>query len=105
MTNIPKIKLQLEKQLQELTERAEKIDDDLTALGDDDWQEAAAESAADEVLEEVGDTALEDIAQIKKALARIAADKYGQCSKCGDDISTGRMEALPYATLCIKCAD
>ena len=104
MSNIGKIKLQLEKKLQELTARAEAIDQDLTAPGDDDWEEAAVEAARDEVLEEIGDVTLDEIAQIKQALAQIEAGRYGQCTACGEEISAGRLQALPYATECVKCA-
>ena len=98
------IKTNLERKLRELTKRAVDIDDDLSQAGDDDWAEQAIESSADEVLEEVGDATLEEIEQIKLALKQIDAGKYGVCSKCHRPIAKGRLEALPYATLCVKCA-
>lgn len=104
MSNIEKIKSQLEQKLRELTERAEEIDEDLSSPGDDDWQEAAVESANDEVLEEVGDVTKDEIVQIKQALAQIAVGRYGACDTCGRDIGKARLEALPYATKCVKCA-
>lgn len=104
MSDIEKTKLYLEQKLRELTERAEGIDEDLTSPGDDDWQEAAAESAGDEVLEEVGDITLEEIAKVKQALARIAAGRYGSCVTCNSSIGEARLKALPHATKCVKCA-
>ena len=103
MTDISEIKILLQKRLHELNNRAESIDNDLSEEADDDWGEEAAESAGDEVLEEVGELALEEIAQIKRALSRIEAGKYGQCTQCGDPIPKARLEALPYATNCVKC--
>ena len=82
MDNIEQTKLRLEQMLRDLTARAEEIDEDLSSPGDDDWQEAATESANDEVLEEVGDVTMEEIAQIKQALAQIAAGRYGTCVVC-----------------------
>ncbi len=104
MSDIEQTKLRLEGMLRKLTERAEEIDEDLSSPGDDDWQEAATESASDEVLEEVGDVTNEEIAQIKGALAQIAAGRYGTCVVCGGSIAEGRLKALPYATKCMKCA-
>jgi DnaK suppressor protein len=41
--------------------------------------------------------------QIDAALVRLDAGTYGICSDCGKPINPERMEALPYATLCIEC--
>jgi len=103
MTDIAKIKTGLEEKLRELLERAAEIDDSLSQPGDDDWAEHAIESAGDEVLEEVGDATLEEIRQIRLALARINAGKYGVCTNCGRSIAEKRLDALPYATKCMKC--
>lgn len=40
---------------------------------------------------------------IDAALARIEAGTYGTCERCGQPISEARLEAIPYATLCIDC--
>ena len=104
MTNISETKLLLQTRLQELTARAETIDDDLSEPADDDWDEEAVEAAGDEVLEEVGEVTLKEIAQIKLALSQIEAGKYGDCTKCGEPIPKARLEALPYATNCVQCA-
>lgn len=104
MTNISEIKLSLQTRLQALKDRAEGIDDDLSEPADDDWDEEAVEAAGDEVLEEVGEVTLEEIAQIKRALAQIEAGTYGECTRCGEPIPKARMEALPHATNCVKCA-
>lgn len=41
--------------------------------------------------------------QVNAALARIAEGTYGTCVNCGKEIAPRRLEALPYATLCIEC--
>jgi len=104
MMDTSEIKRKLETRLRELAARAENIDDDLSEPADDDWEEQAVESAGDEVLEEVGELALGEIAQIKRALSRIEVGKYGVCIKCGRPIARARLEALPHATSCVKCA-
>ena len=104
MIDFIKSKAKLESKLHELKERAEKIDADLREPGDDDWEEQAIESSNDEVLEEIGDVTMEEIAQIKLALAQIESGTYGICSQCGEEIAEVRMEIMPHATICVKCA-
>lgn len=36
---------------------------------------------------------------------RLASGTYGTCQRCGTPIHTERLDALPAATTCIKCAD
>jgi DnaK suppressor protein len=36
---------------------------------------------------------------------RLAAGTYGTCLRCGEPIASGRLDALPAATRCIRCAD
>ncbi len=42
--------------------------------------------------------------KVENALHRIERDEYGECESCGNDIPTARLDALPYATLCVDCA-
>ena len=56
---------------------------------------------------ELADT-LEDnsgavLAAIEGALRRIDEGTYGTCQRCGKPIAEERLEALPYAELCIDC--
>ncbi|HEX2287522.1 MAG TPA: TraR/DksA C4-type zinc finger protein [Gaiellaceae bacterium] len=43
------------------------------------------------------------LAAIDTALARIEAGTYGTCVNCGAQIPPERLEAMPWATLCIDC--
>lgn len=40
---------------------------------------------------------------IDDALARIEAGTYGTCVNCGAQVAPERLEAMPWATLCIEC--
>jgi RNA polymerase-binding protein DksA len=44
------------------------------------------------------------LAEIDAALKRIEEGTYGICTNCGKQIAEERLEALPWATLCIDCA-
>lgn len=45
----------------------------------------------------------EQLQQIEAALERLDDGTYGRCEQCGQTINPERLEALPYATLCITC--
>jgi len=47
----------------------------------------------------------EVLEQIESALTRIEAGSYGACEQCGSKIPKMRLNAIPYAALCVKCAD
>jgi RNA polymerase-binding protein DksA len=104
MPDYSALRAQLQEQLKQLIARAEKIDDDLSVPGDEDWEERATEAEGDEVLASVGNLALKEISQIKHALFQIEEGTYGVCEKCGVEIPQARLEAIPYATRCTGCA-
>jgi DnaK suppressor protein len=41
--------------------------------------------------------------RVQKALARMESGHYGLCERCGHEIDYARLQAIPYATLCIDC--
>jgi DnaK suppressor protein len=43
------------------------------------------------------------LADIERALTRLADGSYGNCETCGQAIPPRRLEALPFATLCVPC--
>jgi DnaK suppressor protein len=51
----------------------------------------------------LSNNALELLAQVDSALKRLDEGAYGTCARCGREIATERLEALPSATLCITC--
>lgn len=42
---------------------------------------------------------------VEQALDRIRQKTYGTCEECGGVIAKKRLEALPYASTCIRCAE
>ena len=46
-----------------------------------------------------------ELKEIASALDRIASGEYGECRVCGKNINAARLEVIPTATACIKCAD
>jgi DnaK suppressor protein len=47
----------------------------------------------------------ETLEAIELALERIEDGTYGQCDECGVKIPKLRLNALPYAPTCVKCAE
>jgi DnaK suppressor protein len=45
-----------------------------------------------------------NLRDVDRALARIDAGTYGTCERCGTAIAPERLEALPWAVLCIQHA-
>ena len=42
--------------------------------------------------------------QIDAAIERIDDGRYGECETCGGKIPKPRLEAIPYAAQCVRCA-
>ena len=42
--------------------------------------------------------------QIEAAIERIEDRNYGLCDKCGEEIPKSRLDAIPYAAECVRCA-
>ena len=42
--------------------------------------------------------------QIEAAIERIEDGSYGLCDKCGEKIPKVRLDAIPYAAECVRCA-
>ena len=47
----------------------------------------------------------ETLDRIDAALARLHEGRYGRCLECGDDITSARLHALPFAVRCLECED
>jgi RNA polymerase-binding protein DksA len=105
--------LDLEKLEQKLKEQRAVLLSRLQVKGDSDLADTANPDRADlaqDYFSQDRQTALYDrmegtLEQIEGALERIEMGVYGKCERCGKDISSARLEALPYAELCIECQE
>ncbi|MEE0998965.1 MAG: TraR/DksA family transcriptional regulator [Treponemataceae bacterium] len=68
-----------------------------------DVVDVAADDIDRKLLETMGTQDLNRVKLIDNALARIEQGKYGLCMKCGHKIPQERLEAIPYALMCIDC--
>ena len=104
MINDAEVKALLERRLAELAERVEDIEEELRAPVSKSFGEQAIEREGEEVLEDLEEANLAEIAAIRTALGRLDDGTYGECASCGKDIAPARLKAVPHTALCVDCA-
>jgi RNA polymerase-binding protein DksA len=102
-------KERLERELHEIVERTSHTSDleQVTELSTYDDHPA---DLASETFEREKDLALEGniedlLSKVNTALEKIDDNTYGICDSCSADINANRLEALPWASLCLNCQD
>ncbi len=75
---------------------------DLAIGSGDHIADSASETYMRELDEGLEENADHLLVEIDAALARIDDGTYGTCSRCGRPIGAERLDAVPYATLCIE---
>jgi DnaK suppressor protein len=68
-----------------------------------DVLDAALDSAQDELSSQLAEVESRELSNIEVALEKMRAGDYGQCEDCSEAIPLARLQALPYATMCIQC--
>lgn len=63
----------------------------------------ALDTASDEIYSRLAEAESRELAHIQYALEKMDEGSYGKCEPCNCNIPLARLEALPYATLCIEC--
>jgi DnaK suppressor protein len=76
---------------------------ELRAQASGDVVDAALDSVQDEISSQLAEVESRELARIENALERMREGQYGICEGCAISIPLARLNALPYATLCIKC--
>ena len=68
-----------------------------------DFADIASDDIDRKMIEVIGAQELKQLRLIESALTRISQGKYGYCIKCEKRIPPDRLEALPYALMCVDC--
>jgi RNA polymerase-binding protein DksA len=92
----------------ELLQRVDRVASDMrrdTEPLSADAPDQAIQRENDDVLLSIGAAAKLEIVQLEAALRRLAEGRYGICESCGEQISAGRLESIPYTSRCARCAD
>ena len=78
--------------------------DELATASDNHMGDLASATLDREIDYSLGDNSEQVLGEIDAALKRIDDGAYGICTKCGREISLERLEARPWAALCIDDA-
>ncbi len=82
-------------------------DEDFKQLVGDMSIKDLADVAADDIgkrqLEALNQHEVKTLRLVESAISRIHNQKYGTCLSCGAKIPKERLNAIPYALLCIAC--
>ncbi len=88
-------------------ENSRSLEDETGELVSGSADQHLADTATETVEREIGNTLEEHderlLGAIDAALQRIEDGTYGKCVNCGAPIPEERLEAMPWATLCIDC--
>jgi RNA polymerase-binding protein DksA len=68
-----------------------------------DFVDVASDDVDRKMLEALGSQDVKRLRSIEAAIVRIQQGRYGTCVKCSKRIPQERLEALPYAVMCIDC--
>lgn len=68
-----------------------------------DVVDAALDAAQDEISSQLAEVESRELANIERALESMRQGTYGNCEICNAKIPLARLQALPYATMCIDC--
>jgi len=99
------LKVRLEKKRLELNARLERISANVRRSLDSDSEERAKQLEDSEVVDALGNETRAELRKISIALKKMEEGDYGLCEECGLRIASERMQANPYATACIDCAE
>lgn len=104
MKSLEARKSQLESRRADLLGRMDRIETELDAHDEKDWEELAVEREGDEVLEDLGASAQTELRMIEAALDRMETGDYGFCTICGEAIAEERLDTIPATPFCHRCA-
>lgn len=93
---------------EEYETRIDKIEDHIQNPQDDlneHWEDQAISYRQNYMRTNLMVEARQSLIYVENALSRIENRTYGKCEVCGEQIEEQRLQALPYATLCMEHAE
>ncbi|MCL5256830.1 MAG: TraR/DksA C4-type zinc finger protein [Chloroflexi bacterium] len=107
------LKERLERERKQLLEEIGQLDEILAQQGE--YHEVEGGGVSNHMADDASDTFEQEkyvalrrnleriLDQVNHALHKFELGTYGLCENCNERIPQERLEALPYANLCIKC--
>jgi DnaK suppressor protein len=94
---------------QAVVDRVQKAEDDGREADSEgearDLADQASNSYAKELLFRKSSSDRKFLQLIDEALDRLESGDYGECQNCDEPIGLKRIQAVPWARLCIKCQE
>ena len=105
--SIEKMRKRLLALKEEILDHLAQEDEEFREIWEDVDPKDMADIASDDIdrktLEALGAQEVRRLNLIESAMARIPNGHYGVCMKCNSPIPKERLEAIPYALLCVNC--
>jgi len=78
---------------------------EITVENTEDEGDLAIISHARELSYNLQESDLARLRSIEEAMEALDRGQYGECIRCDDDINEKRLEAVPWATMCVRCQE
>ncbi|MGE6245624.1 TraR/DksA family transcriptional regulator [Psychrobacter proteolyticus] len=99
--NLLELKDEYESRINKIEDHIQNPQDDLN----EHWEDQAISYRQNDMRKNLMAEARQSLIYVENALSRIENGTYGECEVCGEQIEEQRLEALPYATLCMEHAE
>lgn len=99
--NLLELKKEYETRIDKIEDHIQNPQDDLN----EHWDDQAISYRQNDMRKNLMAEAQQSLVYVENALSRIENGTYGECEVCGEKIEEKRLEALPYATLCMDHAE
>ena len=96
-----KLKEEYETRIAKIEEHIQNPQDDLN----EHWEDQAIAYSQNDMRKNLMVEAQQSLNYVNNALSRIEDGSYGECEVCAEPIEPQRLQALPYATLCMQHAE
>ncbi|UCF67548.1 MAG: TraR/DksA family transcriptional regulator [Acidobacteriota bacterium] len=73
--------------------------------GGEDYVDDAVTHYTREFLLSLSDLERRQLVRVEEALGRMRQGEYGECINCGETIGMKRLQAIPWASLCVRCQE
>ncbi|MDN6276460.1 TraR/DksA C4-type zinc finger protein [Psychrobacter sp.] len=99
--NLLKLKAEYEERIDKIEDHIQNPQDDLN----EHWDDQAISYRQNDMRKNLLGEARQSLIYVENALSRVENETYGECEVCAEPIEEKRLEALPYATLCMEHAE
>ena len=92
-------------QMEDLSIRKNRADQGELSTAPSHMADCGSDNFEQEFTLQMMESSSEILEDINAALERIDEGTYNVCEVCGVKIPKKRLQVIPYATMCVKCAD